>query len=122
MNQFDGHFDNLSAAATNSDASLNQLAATTTTQYAEREALLTTLKTASSLSSYVAAAATDSTPSIPQSDSKRRIIQLEAAICNNWHSGAFCSTHGWGVNENHTSKTCCAKKSSHIPLPHVRTL
>ena len=33
MAQFDGHFDNLAAAATNSGAALDQLAATTTTQY-----------------------------------------------------------------------------------------
>ena len=33
MAQFDGHFDNLAAAATNSGAALNQLAATTTTHY-----------------------------------------------------------------------------------------
>ena len=33
MVQFDGHFDNLASAATNSGASLDQIAATTTTQY-----------------------------------------------------------------------------------------
>ena len=65
MAQFGGHFYNLAAAATNSGAALNQLAATTTTQYAEIKSLLTTLKTASSSSSYATAVATDSTPSIP---------------------------------------------------------
>ena len=33
MAQFDGHFDNLASAATNSVAALEQLAATTTTHY-----------------------------------------------------------------------------------------
>ena len=48
MAQFDGHFDNLAVAATNSGAALNQLAATTTTQYTEIKSLLTALKTVSS--------------------------------------------------------------------------
>ena len=34
MAQFDGHFDNLAAAVTNSGAALDHLDATTTTQYA----------------------------------------------------------------------------------------
>ena len=33
MAQFDRHFDNITSAATNSGAALDQLAATTTTQY-----------------------------------------------------------------------------------------
>ena len=73
MAQFDGHFDNLSAAATNSGAALDQLAATTTTQYGEIKSLLTALKTASGLSSYDAATTTDSTTSIPPAEAKRRI-------------------------------------------------
>ena len=110
MSHFNAHFDNLAAAATNSGAALDQLAAITTTQYSEIKALLNTLKTASNRasrpSSYAAAAAaaTDSTPSIPLTEAKRRIIQIESAVCNNWHCGAFCSTHGWGVNKNHTSE------------------
>ena len=87
MDQFDGHSDNLAAAATNSGAALDQLAVTTPTQYTEIKALLAVLKTASnrtsSLSSYATAAATDSAPLIPPTYAKRRIIQLEAAICNN---------------------------------------
>ena len=62
MALFDGHFDNL-AAATNSGAALDQLAATTTMQYAEIKPLLTALKTTYRPSSYAAADATDSTPS-----------------------------------------------------------
>ena len=104
MAQFNGHFDNLAAASTNSGATLDQLAATTTTQYAEIKSLLTALKTAYGLSSYAAAAVTDSTPLIPPAEAKHRISQLEAAIRNNWNYGAFCSTYGWGVNEYHTSK------------------
>ena len=118
MSQFDRHFDNLAAAATNSGASFYQLAATTTTQYMEIKALLATLNTASNRasrsSSYATSSATDSTPLVPPTEAKWRIIQLEAAVCNNWHCGYFCSAHGWGVNENHTSENCRAKKSGHF--------
>ena len=48
MAQFDGHFDNLSASATNSGAVLDQLTTTTTTQYTEIKSLLNALKTVSS--------------------------------------------------------------------------
>ena len=108
MAQLDGHFDNLAATSTNSGATLDQLAATTTTQYTEIKNLLAALKTASnrtsSPSSYATAAATNSTPSLLLTDSKRRISQIEDVVHNNWHRGDFCSTHGWGVNKNHTSK------------------
>ena len=114
MAHFDGHFDNLSAAATNSGAAHNQLAATTKTQYADINSLLTALKNASGLSSYAAVAATDSTPSIPPAESKRRISQLEADISKNWHCGDFCSTYSWGINENHTSNKCRAKNARHV--------
>ena len=83
MAHFDGHFYSLSTSATNIGADLDQLAANTTTQYAETKALLAALKTASSPSSYAAAAATDSTPSIPPTEDKHRTSQLEAAICKN---------------------------------------
>ena len=106
MAQFDGHFDNLAVAAKDSGAALDQLAATTTTQYTEIKNLLAALKTTSnrtsSPSSYATAAATNSTPSLLPTDSKQCISQIEAVVHNNWHRGAFCSTHGWGVNENHT--------------------
>ena len=118
MAQFNGDLDNLVAAATNSGESLNQLAATTTTQYSEIKSLLATLKTApnraSIPSSYAAAAVTEYTPSIPPTDAKHCIIQLYSAVRNNWDRGDFCSTHSWGVNENHTSKNCRAKKSDHV--------
>ena len=77
MAQFDGHSDNLAAAAINSGADLDQLAATATTQYTEIKALLAALKTASnrtsSLISYSTASTTDSIPYIPPTDSKQRI-------------------------------------------------
>ena len=104
MAQFDGQINNLSAAATNSCAALGHFSDTTTTQYVEIKALLTALKTASSPISYAVADATESTPLITTTEAKRRISQLEAGIPNNWHRGAFCSTHGWGVNKNHTSE------------------
>ena len=118
MSQFDRHFDNLAAAATNSGASFYQLAVTTTTQYMEIKALLATLNTASNrasrLSSYATSSATDSTPLVPPTEAKWRIIQLEAAVCNNWNRGAFYYTHGWDVNKNHMSKNFCAKKYVHV--------
>ena len=48
MAKFNGHFGNLAVAATNSSATLDQLATNTTTHYAEIKSLLTMLKTASS--------------------------------------------------------------------------
>ena len=114
MAHFDGHFDNLSSAAKNSGAALDQLAATTTTQYSEIKSLLDSLKAATGNGLHSAAAATVATPTINQKKAKKRILQLEAAVHNNWHRGAFCSTHGWGVNENHTSNNYLSKNPGHV--------
>ena len=64
MAQFYGHFDNLASAAKKSGAALDQLAATTTTQYSEIKSLLASLKAAAGNGSYTAAAGTAATPSI----------------------------------------------------------
>ena len=118
MAHFDGHLDKLADAATNSGADLNQLSTTTTTQYTEIKALPAALKTVSNRTpspiSYATADTNDSIPSILPTDAKLCISQLEAAVCNNWNRGAFFSTHGWGVNENHMSKNFRAKKSGHV--------
>ena len=103
MAQFDGHFDNLVLSATNSVAALDHLYATTTTQYSEIESLLASLKAAAGNGSHSAASVNASTPLITQEQVKKRILQLEAAMRNNWHCGEFSFTHGWGVNENHAS-------------------
>ena len=116
MAQLYGHFNNLASAATNSGADLDQLAATTTTQYSEIKSLLASLKATAVNGLHSAAAATSETPPITQEQAKKRILQLEAAVHNNWHCGAFCSTHGWGVNVNHTSENF----RSHNPV-HVAT-
>ena len=73
MSRFDGHFDNLAAAATNSGMALYQLTTTTTTQHPEIKSLLNALKTTSSPGSYSAAVAT---PLIPTTEAKCRISQL----------------------------------------------
>ena len=83
MAQFDGHFDNLALAATRSGAALDQLAATTTTQYLEIKALLTSLKATAVNGSHSAVAGTAASPLTPQEQSKKRIQQLEAAMRNN---------------------------------------
>ena len=114
MAQFDGQFDNLASAATNSGAALDQLASTTTTQYLEIKSLLTSLKAAAVNSSHSAAASSDATPPTTQEKSKKRIQKLEAVVHNNWYRGYFCFTHGWGVNENHTSAKCRSQKPGHI--------
>ena len=62
MAQSEGHFNNPASAATNSGAALDQIAATTTTQYSEINSLLTSLKDAIVNSSHSAAAATSATP------------------------------------------------------------
>ena len=64
--------------------------------------------------SHAAAADTDASPTTSQYQAKKRIQQLDAAVRNNWHRDAFCSTHGWGVNENHTSANCRSQKPGHI--------
>ena len=66
MAQFDGPFDNLASATTNSDAALDQLASTTTTQYLEINSMLASLKAAAVNCSHSAAAATAATPPISQ--------------------------------------------------------
>ena len=114
MAQFDRHFDNLALATTNSGAALDQLAASTTTQYSEFKALLTLLKVTTVNGSHSATAATAASPPTNQEQSKKRIHQLEAAVRNNWHRGSFWSTHGWGVNEIHTSANCWSQKPGHI--------
>ena len=76
--------------------------------------MLTSLKAAAVNGSHSAAASTTATPPITQEQSKKRILQLEAAMRNNWHRGAFCSTHGWGVNEKHTSENFRPQKPGHI--------
>ena len=114
MAQFDGHFDNLASAATNSGASLDQLAATTTTQYSYIKALLTSLKAAAVNTSHAAATAISVSPPTSQDQAKKRIQELEATVRNKWHRGAFCSTRGWVVNENHTSANCRSQKPGHI--------
>ena len=62
MAQFDGHFDNLASAAINSGAALDQLAATTTTQYLDIKSLLTSLKAAAVDGLHSTAAATCRNP------------------------------------------------------------
>ena len=93
MAQFNGHLDNLSSAATNSGAALHHLTATTTTQYSEIKALITLLKAAAVNTSHAAADATSASPLTSQYQVKKRIQKLEVAVRNNWHHGAFCSTH-----------------------------
>ena len=93
MAKYDGHFNNIASAATNSGAALNQLAATTTTQYSEIKALITLLKAAAVNTSHAAADATSASPLTSQDQVKKRIQKLEVAVRNNWHHGAFCSTH-----------------------------
>ena len=95
MTQFNGHFENLASAATNSGAVLDQLAATTTTQYSYIKALLTLFKAAIVNGAHYTADATAAAPPASQEKSKKRIQKFEAAMRNNWHHGAFFFTHGW---------------------------
>ena len=117
MTQFNGHFDNIATASTNSGAALDQLAATTTTQYSYIKALLTSLKAAAANGAHSAAATTTAAPPTSQEQSKNLTQQLEAAVRNNWYRGEFFSTHGWGVNENHSSANFRSQKLAIPPLP-----
>ena len=85
-----------------------------TTQYSDIKAFLTSSKTAAVNGSHSAAAATYATPPNNEEQSKKHIQELEAAVRNKWHRGDFCSTHGWGVNKNHTSAKCRSQKPGHI--------
>ena len=80
MAQFDGHFDNLALASTNSGAALDQLSATTTTHYSDIKALLTSLKAAAVNTLNTDADAPAASPPTSQDQSKKRIQQLEAAV------------------------------------------
>ena len=114
MAQFDGHFNNPDSAATNSGASLDQIYATMTTQYLEIEFFLASLKSTAINGLHSATSATAVTPSTTQEQAKKHIQKLDAAVRNNWHCGAFCSTHGWGVNDNHTIVNCQSQKPGHV--------
>ena len=70
MAQFDGHFENLASATTNSGAALDQIAATTTTQYSDIKSLLTSLKAAAINGSHSAAAATSTNPQPHKNNSR----------------------------------------------------
>ena len=66
-----------------------------------------------STSGLVTAAVRGSTSS-EVAELKRQVQQLKAAICFKWMKGVFCSTHGWGVSEDHDRITCIRKGAGHI--------
>ena len=76
--------------------------------------MFASLKAAAVNGSHSAAAATAAAPPSTQEQVKNRILQLEANVRNNWHCGAFFSTHGWGVNKNHTRANCQSQKPGHV--------
>jgi hypothetical protein len=95
--------DNLAAAATTSDAVLQQLVATNAKQHDRIESLLGELKRLRSGSG-----------GAPGSLSATREKLLVTAIQRNWAPGGFCSTHGHAVAHGHTSATCKKRGTGHV--------
>ena len=102
MENFDGHFGALNAAATGSNTVIKQLAAMTTTQYDKISAGIVELKLALPTTTTPTTRGTGS-PLTSNEHGKlnRHINQIEADIKGNWVTGGFCSYYGHGVCEGH---------------------
>ena len=46
--------------------------------------------------------------------SNHTVRQLKSVILGKWSIGAYCSSHGYGVQKEHGSKTCKKKEPGHI--------
>ena len=110
--QFASGMDALALAASNEKTVLDNLVATnkslsdtTAKKIANIEALLSTL---------AAKSPSSGTPAPSTSSDSKQLAQLKAAIKGKWTSGGFCSSHGYGVNLEHDSKTCKNKKPGHV--------
>ena len=88
----DGYFDALAAASSARNAALDQLAATTTQQYAEIKVALTNLSTATAATSTPRRITGTRTGSLPsdQRETEKMILILQAAVKNKWKVGGFC--------------------------------
>ena len=113
--QFASGMDALALAAANEKVVLDNLVATNKTlsdttakKIANIETLVTTLCS-------LGKAANANTPAAPGSSTdSKQLAQLKAAIKGKWVTGGFCSSHGYGVNAEHDSKTCKNKKPGHV--------
>ena len=104
--------------STNSSTTLYQLteantrlASANSSQYQTIKKLLTDIKKSNpyspnprSLGSGAGAGATND---------QHTIRLLQSAVKNRWIVGGFCSSHGWGVNYQHSSATCNNKLADH---------
>ena len=84
-------FDALAATSSTSNALLDQLAGTTTQQYAEIKAALTNLSAATAATPTPGRNFSTKTGSLSadQPETEKRIIILQAAVKNKWKLGGF---------------------------------
>ena len=111
MDQFDGHFDALSAAATRSTVVMEAPDTETTTQYDQILATMAELKMISIAALETTGdgnrdSATGRLTPDERTKSNIHINQLMSAIKGKWVPGGFCSTHGHDVGPGHSSKNC----------------
>jgi hypothetical protein len=106
--QFASGMDALALAATNDKTVLDNLVATNKTLSDSIAKKLSNLEA-------LLAKNSASNPSAPSStNDARQVAQLKAAIKGKWVAGGFCSSHGYGVSADHSSKTCKKKKPGHV--------
>ena len=107
IEKFDGHFESLDSADTNSNVILERLTSATITQYTNITKFLSAI-IANSANANIVSAATGTprntsihTPALPPEENdniNRRITQLKTEVRGKWISGSFCFTHGHGVS------------------------
>jgi hypothetical protein len=106
--QFASGMDALALAATNDKTVLDNLVATNKTLSDSIAKKLSNLEALLAKNS----ASNASVPGSP--NDAKQVAQLKAAIKGKWVAGGFCSSHGYGVSADHTSKSCKNKKTGHI--------
>ena len=117
LQALDSHLDRMADAATNSGLTLFQLTdanvrltATTLKQYEAIKKLLTKIKLSSS-SSNTRSPSTGAGATTPD---QKTLKLLQTAIRNCCSIGGFCSSHGWGFGNLHTSSSCNNKAPGHV--------
>lgn len=104
--QLDGHLNNIAAAATNKKAVLKKLVRS-------NETLTNTNGLLVAENKRFQAKVSSCHPTNSSSDTAT-IKLLRVAIKYKWVPGGFCSTHGWGNSEGHTSRDCKNKGAGHV--------
>ena len=114
MDQFDGNFGALVAAAKVSNTFIKQLVATTMTRYNQIAASITDLKLALTTTTTPTPRGTRSPFTSERDRLHIRVNQLQAATKGKWVKGRFFSTNVHGVYEGHDSGHCNFEGRGHV--------